>query len=148
MTVKKLIQRKGNALWSVSTESSVWQALETMEIHNIGAVLILSPNGELKGIFSERDYARKGILKGRVASQTNITEVMTENVITVSLEDSLSNCMRIMTNKHIRHLPVQDEGKLVGMITIRDVVREIISDQHGKIQELEAYIQGSYGGGF
>ncbi|MCI4670117.1 MAG: CBS domain-containing protein [Bacteroidia bacterium] len=146
MTVKKLIQRKGSALYYVRDNATVWKALEVMEIHNIGAILILDDDGNLKGIFSERDYARKGILKGRAAAKTPVVDVMTPNVITVSMEDSLVNCMRIMSNKHIRHLPVMDDNQLLGMVTIRDVVKEIISDQKGKIRELEAYIQGSYGG--
>ncbi len=146
MTVKKLIQKKGNALYFVRNTASVWKALETMEIHNIGAVLVLDENGVLEGIFSERDYVRKGILKGRTAAKTPVIEVMTPKVFTVDVDASLAQCMRIMSEKHIRHLPVKEGSKLMGMITIRDVVKEIISDQHGKIRELEAYIQGSYGG--
>lgn len=146
MTVRKIIQKKGGTLYFVRESATVWNALELMEIHNIGAVLVLDEQNSLKGIFSERDYARKGILKGRPAAQTMITEVMTPNVITISPTDSLNDCMRIMSNKHIRHLPVMDGQQLLGMVTIRDVVREIINAQTGKIRELEAYIQGSYGG--
>lgn len=146
MTVKKIIQKKGSAIFFVRQTATVWDALELMEIHNIGAVLVLDDAGNLKGIFSERDYARKGILKGRPAARTPITEIMTHNVIVVSIEDTLANCMRIMSNKHIRHLPVMDNNQLLGMVTIRDVVKEIISAQTGKIRELEAYIEGSYGG--
>ena len=131
MTVKKLIQKKGGALYFVRSSATVWEALEVMEIHNIGAVLILDEQGTLCGSFSERDYARKGILKGRTAAKTLVTELMTTNVITVRLDDTLGSCMRIMSNKHIRHLPVMEDNQMMGLITIRDVVKEIITDKSG-----------------
>ena len=101
---------------------------------------------ELVGIFSERDYARKLILKGKSSKDTLISELMTKNVITVNPNTTMRDCMVIMSKKHIRHLPVKQENQVVGIITIRDVVTEIISDQQQTIQELERYISGGYVG--
>jgi signal-transduction protein with cAMP-binding, CBS, and nucleotidyltransferase domain len=97
---------------------------------------------ELKGIFSERDYARKGILKGRASKDTLIRDVMTSPVITVEIEQKVEECMQIMSEKHIRHLPVTEEGKLFGIISINDIVTAIIGEQKNRIQSLESYISG------
>ncbi|MEM6764664.1 MAG: CBS domain-containing protein [Bacteroidota bacterium] len=147
ITVKRLLERKGkgSAVWSIEPSASVYKALELMAIKNIGALLVMEED-ELVGIFSERDYARKLILKGKSSKETLISELMTKNVITVDLTTTMRDCMVIMSQKHIRHIPVIQEGEVVGIITIRDVVTEIISDQQQTIQELERYISGGYGG--
>lgn len=147
ITVKRLLERKGNGstVWSIGPEASVFKALELMAIKNIGALLVMKDD-ELVGIFSERDYARKLILKGKSSKDTLISELMTKNVITVNPNTTMRDCMVIMSKKHIRHLPVKQENQVVGIITIRDVVTEIISDQQQTIQELERYISGGYVG--
>ena len=147
ITVKRLLERKGNGstVWSIGPEASVFKALELMAIKNIGALLVMKDD-ELVGIFSERDYARKLILKGKSSKDTLISELMTKNVITVNPNTTMRDCMVIMSKKHIRHLPVKHENQVVGIITIRDVVTEIISDQQHTIQELERYISGGYVG--
>ncbi|GAB4037138.1 CBS domain-containing protein [Spirosoma gilvum] len=110
---------------------------------NIGAVLVVD-KGALTGIFSERDYARKIILKGRHSDDTTIADVMTANVITIGPDQSLEQCMQIMSDKHIRHLPVMDQDELIGIISINDVVTAIIRDQKTRIDSLESYISGTY----
>jgi CBS domain-containing protein len=131
-----------DTIWSVSPDSTVYEALEMMEMKNIGAVLVMEA-GEMVGIFSERDYARKGILRGRASRDTLIREVMTSKVITVETEQALQECMEIMSEKHIRHLPVTKDGKLVGIISINDIVTAIIREQRAHIRSLESYISGS-----
>jgi CBS domain-containing protein len=131
-----------DTIWSVESGSTVYEALEIMESRNIGAVLVLD-EGEMVGIFSERDYARKGILRGRASRDTLIRDVMTSKVITVETEQELQECMEIMSEKHIRHLPVTKEGELVGIISINDIVSAIIREQRAHIRSLESYISGS-----
>ncbi|MBN8825210.1 MULTISPECIES: CBS domain-containing protein [unclassified Spirosoma] len=144
MKIRQILQGKSiNALYSVSSDQTVLTALELMADKNIGAVLVVD-KGELTGIFSERDYARKIVLKGRHSDDTKIVDVMTANVITIAPEQSLEECMRIMSDKHIRHLPVMDKGELVGIISINDVVTAIIRDQKTRIDSLESYISGTY----
>lgn len=143
MNIKQILQRKPiNTIYSVSPDESVYHALELMAEKNIGAVLVIA-DGNLAGIFSERDYARKGILMGRASKETHIHEVMTSKLITVTSTDKLEDAMRIMADKHIRHLPVVDEGELIGIISINDVVSTIINDQKARINSLESYITGS-----
>ncbi|OIN59138.1 CBS domain-containing protein [Arsenicibacter rosenii] len=143
MNIKQILQRKPiNTIYSVSPDESVYHALELMAEKNIGAVLVMA-DGNLTGIFSERDYARKGILMGRASKETHIHEVMTSKLITVTSTDKLEDAMRIMADKHIRHLPVVDEGTLIGIISINDVVSTIINDQKARINSLESYITGS-----
>lgn len=132
-----------NTIYSVAPSSTVYEALELMAEKNIGAVLVLE-DGKLAGIFSERDYARKGILKGRASKDTLISDVMTSSVITVEPDQRLEDAMRIMSDKHIRHLPVTQKGELTGIISINDVVSAIIRDQKDRISSLESYISGSY----
>jgi CBS domain-containing protein len=131
-----------NAIWSVTQDNTVFEALELMAEKNIGAVLVLEDN-ELIGIFSERDYARKVILQGRGSRDTLIREVMTSKVITVETDDKIEECMQIMSDKHIRHLPVNQNGKLTGIISINDIVSAIIHEQKEHISTLESYISGS-----
>ncbi|KQS27167.1 histidine kinase [Dyadobacter sp. Leaf189] len=131
-----------NAIWSVTQDNTVFEALELMAAKNIGAVLVLEDE-ELIGIFSERDYARKVILQGRASRDTLIREVMTSKVITVETLDKIEECMQIMSDKHIRHLPVNQNGTLVGIISINDIVSAIIHEQKEHISTLESYISGS-----
>lgn len=131
-----------NALYSVTKGNTVFEALELMADKNIGAVLVLEDN-KLTGIFSERDYARKVILQGRASRDTLIADVMTSKVITVETDQKIEECMQIMADKHIRHLPVNQNGELVGIISINDIVAAIIREQKNHIQSLENYISGN-----
>ncbi len=140
-TVGQLLDRKGREVWSVTSTATVFEALELMADKDIGAVLVID-EGEMLGIFSERDYARKVILKGRSSKETLISELMTRVMFTVDNSKSMHDCMKIMTDNHIRHLPVLDNGAVVGIVTIGDAVKQIISSQEFTIQELEKYING------
>ncbi|GAB3556622.1 CBS domain-containing protein [Spirosoma fluminis] len=143
MNVRQILQGKAvNALYAVSSDQTVLDALRLMAEKNIGAVLVVD-QGELTGIFSERDYARKIVLKDRHSDDTRVADVMTTNVITIEPDQSLEDCMLIMSDRHIRHLPIVDKGELVGIISINDVVTSIIRDQKSRIDSLESYISGS-----
>ena len=131
-----------DAIFSITKGTTVFQALELMAEKNIGAVLVLEDE-ELIGIFSERDYARKVILMGRASRDTLIGDVMTDKVITVETDQKIEDCMQIMSDKHIRHLPVNRNGELVGIISINDIVSAIIREQKAHIQSLEGYISGT-----
>lgn len=138
-TVQQLLNTKSVQVYSVPASTSVLEGLKVMMEKNISALLILDGQS-LMGIFTERDYARKIILHGKSSLDTKISEVMTANPITVSLHDSIEDCMHIMTDKHIRHLPVIKEGHVAGMVSIGDVVKFIIADQKQTINALESYI--------
>lgn len=140
--VNDILQTKSSSTISISPESTVFEALELMVEKNIGALLVMEQN-KFVGIFTERDYARKVILKGKASKETHIREIMTENVITVNLDNTIEECMHVMTNKYIRHLPVLDGEELVGIISIGDVVRYIMEEQKFIIKNLENYITGS-----
>lgn len=141
-TVKQLLESKDNNVWSISPETTVFEGLQVMAEKNIGALLV-TRDEKLIGIFSERDYARKVILKGKASKDTTIGELMTREVVYTTPEDSLDECMALMTAKHIRHLPIINKGKLIGLLTLGDLVKQIMSNQEFKIQELEKYISGS-----
>lgn len=144
MKIRQILQKKKiNALFSVSSDTTVYNALVEMADKNIGAVLVID-NEKLSGIFSERDYARKIVLKGLHSDETLVKDVMTSKVITIDLEDKLEDAMQIMSDKHIRHLPVNDGEKLVGIISINDLVTTLINEQKAQIASLESYISGSY----
>ena len=140
-TVRHILQTKGNEIWSVTPDTSVYDALQVMAEKNVGALLVMSGE-KLLGIFSERDYARKNILNGEYSHATAIKEVMTSMVMFVHPDQSIEECMALMTQRRVRHLPVIEQGHLVGLISIGDVVKEIISDQQQTIQHLENYITG------
>ncbi len=143
MKISQILQGKAiNALYTVSSDQTVLDALKLMADKNIGAVLVVD-DGQLTGIFSERDYARKVILKDRSSGDTRISEVMTAEVITIEPNQRLEECMLIMSDRHIRHLPVVNNGELLGIISINDVVTAIIRDQKIRIDSLESYISGS-----
>lgn len=140
-TVRHLLQAKGYDVWYVNPGTSVLDALKLMAAKNIGALLVLE-SGRLVGIFSERDYARKVILKGKSSHSTRVREIMSRKVVYVRPEQGMEDCMRLMTQKRIRHLPVMEGDELVGMISIGDVVKSIISEQEFTIRQLEQYISG------
>lgn len=137
--VKDILKVKGNNVFSIAPSLMVYEAVELMCQRNIGGLLIVD-NGKLEGIFTERDYARKLILKGKSSKTTPISELMTKNPITVSPETTIDDCMNVMTDKFIRHLPVVEEDQLVGIISIGDVVKHIIEEQKEIIEHLENYI--------
>lgn len=139
MKVSDILRKKGNAVISATSGTSVLDALKLMSEKNIGALLVMD-DGKLTGIFSERDYARKVVLKGKASADTAVKEIMTENPFTVQPEDSIETCMSIMSDKHIRHLPVVKEGTVAGMISIGDVVTTIIQSQKETIDQLKNYI--------
>lgn len=138
-TVRNIIQHKSNSIYSVHPEASVLDALKVMMDKNISALLVMEGT-DLKGIFTERDYARKIILLGKASKETKIQEVMTAKLEVVDQNSSIDHCMQIMTDKHIRHLPVIDHGKVSGMISIGDLVKFVIEDQKQTIEQLKSYI--------
>jgi CBS domain-containing protein len=140
--VNSILKAKGNSTFTILPDTMVYNALEIMVEKNVSALLVME-NDKLAGIFTERDYARKVILKGKASKETKIEEIMTRELITVSPDTSLDSCMRLMTGKHIRHLPVVDNGQLAGIISIGDVVKYIIEEQKFIIENMEHYITGS-----
>ena len=146
-TVAEYLKKKGAAIYSVRPDTTVYGALELMAEKNIGAVVVTDESGKLHGILSERDFARKMIIKGRNADTTKVKEIMTTLVVSVNPETRIHECMALMTEKRIRHLPVLDEGKLIGVVSIGDVVKSLLSEQDYvisqqayKIDQLENYI--------
>jgi CBS domain-containing protein len=138
-TVKQLLQGKSRDLCTIAPEAQVFEALRVMAEHDIGALLVVRKD-RLVGILSERDYARKVILQGKSSHDTPVSEIMTERVIYVQPANTVDECMALMTDKRIRHLPVLDNGKLIGVLSIGDLVKETISEQQFMIQQLESYI--------
>ena len=141
-TVRQILQEKGSKLWTIRPDLTVFEALKIMADNNIGALLVLVDN-KLVGIFTERDYARKVILQGKSSKETTVNEIMISEVVYVRPDQSVEECMALMTDKRCRHLPVLDQGELIGIISIGDVVKTIISDQEFTIQQLENYITGA-----
>jgi len=138
-TVRQLLDRKDRAVFSVGPETPVLEAIRAMAEHHVGALLVMK--GEvLAGIVSERDYARKVILLGRSSSDTPVRDIMTTPVLTVSPETSVEQCMQLVTDKRVRHLPVVEAGRVVGMVSIGDLVKAVIAEQQQQIEQLESYI--------
>ena len=140
-TVRDILEVKGRMVWSVDLGSTVFDALSLMAAKEIGALVVLD-EARVAGIISERDYARKVILHGRASPTTRVEEIMTSHVAYTHLDQSIEECMAIMTDKRIRHLPVLQDGNLIGIISIGDLVKAIIADQKFMIEQLERYITG------
>ena len=141
LQVKHLLAEKGQEIYAIGADEPVLAAISTMADHTVGALLVLR-GGELLGIVSERDYARKVILKGRSSSDTPVRDIMTSPVITVGPGDSVETCMRLCTDSRVRHLPVVENGKVVGVVSIGDLVKATISEQGEQIEQLQRYIAG------
>jgi len=142
-TIGQLLKVKGSQIWSIEPQATVYRALQIMAEKNVGALLVI--DGErLVGIFSERDYARNIILKGKSSKDTPVSDLMTPEVFYTSTSATVEECMALMTAKHIRHLPVLENLQLVGIVTLGDVVQQIIAEQKFTINELEKYISGGW----
>ena len=142
LTVKQVLNQKEiKEVWHIAADNTVYEAIQAMATKKIGALLVMKKL-TLEGIISERDYAREVILKGRSSTDTRVAEIMTSNIISVSSTDSVESSLAVMTENHIRHLPVVDGNKVVGVLSIGDLVKVIISDQQSTIKELEKYIRG------
>ena len=142
-TIASVLKNKGARIWSIDPEATIYDAIALMAEKGIGALVVVS-EGRLAGIISERDYARKVILQGRSSKGTHVREIMTSSVITVSPEKTVDECMRIITNNRVRHLPVMRDNEVMGVISIGDLVRAIIAEQAATIDHLHSYIAGKY----
>ena len=142
-TIAQLLKTKGDQIWSVEPKATIFEALEIMSEKEIGALLVME-DGKLTGIFSERDYARKVILKGKSSKETPVGELMTKKVFYIDPQKTTNDCMAMMTAKRIRHVPVIEDNQVMGIVTIGDVVNQIISEQEVTINHLENYITGSH----
>ncbi len=138
--VKDVLQEKGNDIWSIDPEASVFEAIDLMAQKEVGALLVIK-NDNLIGIISERDYTRKVILKGRESKKTKIKSIMTSPVICTDADQDVRRCMAMMTSKSIRHLPVLADNRLVGVVSLGDLVKVIIAEQDSKIQGFESYFR-------
>jgi len=141
-TASDILREKGNTVWSVKPTDTVLEALGVMAKHDVGAVLVLDGD-KLVGIFSERDYARKVVLAGRSSKDSRVDEIMTSQVVCVSPERSIDECMALMTNRRLRHLPVVDHKRVIGIVSIGDLVKATIDDQQFTITQLQSYIAGA-----
>jgi len=141
--VKDILRTKGHRVWLIRPDATVYEALELLAEKNVGAVLVME-DSRLVGIFSERDYARKVVLHGKASKTTSVREVMTERVMYVGPEQTAEECMALMTDKRVRHLPVLEGDQVIGVVSIGDVVKGIISEQEFLIEQLERYITGTY----
>jgi CBS domain-containing protein len=145
--VRQLLKKKGHHIWSIGPDASVYEALELMSKKEIGALVVMefvdtAKGARILGVVSERDYARNVILKGRLSKDTRVREIMTTRVVHAHPDHSVQECMEIMTEKRVRHLPVLEEGSLLGVISIGDLVKSIMSEQQFMIEQLEHYITG------
>lgn len=143
--ISSLLHHKSSEVWSVPPESTVFDAIKIMAEKNIGSLPVVD-KGRLVGIFTERDYTRKIALAGKSSRETKVTEITTKEVMTVTPDDSVEDCMRLMTDKRVRHLPIMEGGNLVGIISIGDLVNWIISTQNAEIEQMERYIAGGVAG--
>jgi CBS domain-containing protein len=139
--ISSILHGKTSALWSVAPEATVFEAIQLMADKNIGALLVLA-DGRLHGLFTERDYTRKVALQGKTSKETRVREVLTANILTISMDDTVEDCMRLMTQNRLRHLPVLEGANVVGIVSIGDLVNWIISTQSAEIEQLEQYIAG------
>lgn len=141
VTIKQLLKSKGSDVWSISSDTSVFEAVQMMAEKGVGALVVLD-NGKPAGIISERDYARKVVLKERESKKTRVSEIMTSDVLYARPDHTVEQCLAIMTEKRIRHLPVMDGDKLAGIVSIGDLVKSVIAEQQHVIEQLEHYISG------
>jgi len=139
--ISSLLHAKSAALWTITPEATVFEAIRLMADKNIGALLVIA-DGQLHGIFTERDYTRKVALHGKTSKDTRVRDVLTADVLTVTLDDTVEECMRLMTERRLRHLPVVYADRVAGIISIGDLVNWIISTQNAEIEQLEQYIAG------
>ena len=139
-TVRQVLAAKSSAIYAVEPQAAVLEAIRAMAEHRVGALLVMR-GAELLGVVSERDYARKVILLGRASGDTPVSTIMSSPVITVSPDDSVSHCMQLMTDRHVRHLPVLEGGRVIGMVSIGDLVKTVIAEQRAQIEQLENYIR-------
>ena len=138
-TVQRLLQHKGHTVWSIPPDASVFEAVQLMADKRVGALMVVDKN-ELIGVISERDYAREIVLKDRASRSTPVSAIMTQRVLYVRPQQTLEECMALMTEKHLRHLPVLDNGRLVGVVSMRDVVKDLIAEKEFLIEQMENYI--------
>jgi len=143
-TVSQILEHKGSDVWTVSIDTLVYRALQLMQDKGVGAAVVLDEGGNVAGIISERDYARKVILEGRSSKETFTRDIMTKDLYVVSPSTTVDECISLMTKKRIRHLPVLDNGKLMGLVSIGDVVKAIVKEQRIEIHYLNQYIHGKY----
>jgi len=144
-TIDSVLKLKGRQIFSVAPTATVYEAIQTMSDRGVGALLVLA-EGKLVGMISERDYARKVILRDRSSKQTQVQEIMTSDIVTVTTRDTVEDCMRLMTDNRIRHLPVVERERVVGMISIGDLVNWTITAHEETIGQLQSYIAGNYPG--
>ncbi len=144
-TVNDILQKKGGEIWTTSPQSTVYEAVGLMGEKNIGA-LVVTEGDDVVGVLSERDYSRKVVLCGRTSRETLVGDIITRNAITVGRHDNIETCMKHMTSHRIRHLPVMEGGKLVGLVSMGDLVNWVMQSQHHTIQQLHGYISGEYPG--
>ena len=142
LTIEKILRKKNMKLWSIGPKETAYKALEIMAEKDIGSLLVID-KGELVGIFTERDYSRKVILKGKSSKDTKVEDLMTRKVITVKPENTIDECMAIMKAANCRHMPVFEKGRLVAIVTMRDIMNELISEKDILISDLKHYIHGS-----
>jgi CBS domain-containing protein len=140
-TIGTILHHKGAIVWTISPQATVFEAIQLLARENIGALLVMEGD-KLVGIFSERDYTRKVALEGKTSHTTRVREVLSANVATIKPDDTVEEAMRLMTDKHIRHLPVLEEGRVMGIVSIGDMVNWIISAQTATIDQLESYVSG------
>ena len=139
--VRHLLANKKSSLFTIGPDAPVLEAVRSMAEHGVGALLVMS-GGELAGIVSERDYARKVVLHGRASADTPVAQIMSSPVITVAPETTVQHCMVLMTERRIRHLPVVEAGRVIGVVSIGDLVKSVIEEQQRTIEQLESYIHG------
>lgn len=142
LTVQQVLnQKQTNEIWHIRPDNTVYEAIQVMATKKVGALLVMK-GVALKGIISERDYAREVILKGHSSTDTRVDDIMSSNVISVSSSESVEASLAVMTDNHIRHLPIVDENMVIGVLSLGDLVKTIINDQQSTIQQLEGYIRG------
>ena len=142
-SVGSILAHKGSTVWSIASNSMIFDAIQLMADKNVGALPVVD-NGQLVGMISERDYTRKVALKGKSSKDTPVREIMTQELVTVNAAETVSECMRVMTESHIRHLPVMEGKKMIGLVSLGDLVKWLISAQAATIDALEKYITGDY----